>query len=159
MNANGSFSYTPQANWNGTDGFTYHATDGGMDSSTVAVTLTVDPVNDAPVANPDDAGTIDQGGSTTTDVLSNDLDIEGRLDPSSVTVITPPARGTASVNGDGSITFTDAPAGGPQTQLTYTYQVCDANSDFADGPEGMLCDTATVTVHFNSATADGAARP
>jgi uncharacterized repeat protein (TIGR01451 family) len=149
LNANGSFTYTPVSNWNGTDSFTYHATDGGMDSGTVTVTLTVNPINDAPVANSDDASTIDEGGSTTTDVLNNDSDVEGRLDPSSVTVTTPPARGTASVNGDGSITFTDAAAGGPQTQVTYTYQVCDLNGDLADGPGGALCDSATVTVHFN----------
>jgi VCBS repeat-containing protein len=50
LNANGSFSYTPQENFNGTDSFTYKANDGALDSSPVSVTLTVAPVNDAPVA-------------------------------------------------------------------------------------------------------------
>ena len=49
LNADGSFTYTPNANFNGSDQFTYHASDGTASSSTVAVSITVDPVNDAPV--------------------------------------------------------------------------------------------------------------
>jgi len=45
---NGSFSYTPDANFNGPDSFTYRATDGTLSSATVTVTITVNPVNDAP---------------------------------------------------------------------------------------------------------------
>ena len=44
-----TFTYTPQANYNGADSFTYHVTDaGGLSSNVATVTLTVDPVNDAP---------------------------------------------------------------------------------------------------------------
>src|SRR4029079_10976117 len=48
LNANGSFTYTPGANFHGTDSFTYKARDGISDSNTVTVTITVDSVNDAP---------------------------------------------------------------------------------------------------------------
>ncbi|WP_376690798.1 tandem-95 repeat protein [Wenzhouxiangella sp. EGI_FJ10409] len=48
LNADGSFSYTPAADFNGTDSFTYHANDGSADSATVTVTITVNAVNDAP---------------------------------------------------------------------------------------------------------------
>ena len=58
LNADGSFSYTPDADWNGTDSFTYTANDGALDSNVATVTITVNPVDDA---DPDD------GGSTTTD--------------------------------------------------------------------------------------------
>ncbi len=58
FNANGSFTYTPELNWNGSDSFTYRAndtvtaSDGSLvqlDSATAVVTLTVTPVNDPPV--------------------------------------------------------------------------------------------------------------
>ena len=49
LNANGSFTYTPAANYNGTDSFTYKANDGTADSNVATVTITVTAVNDAPV--------------------------------------------------------------------------------------------------------------
>ena len=48
LNANGSFVYTPQANFNGSDSFTYAANDGTSNSSPATVTITVNPVNDPP---------------------------------------------------------------------------------------------------------------
>ena len=45
---NGDFSYLPDLNWNGTDAFDYRIYDGAAYSVTVTVTLTVNPVNDAP---------------------------------------------------------------------------------------------------------------
>src|SRR5439155_681150 len=53
LNAGGSFTYTPAANYNGADSFTYKASDGALDSNTATVSLTVTPVNDAPAANND----------------------------------------------------------------------------------------------------------
>ncbi|NEU06697.1 hypothetical protein GZH53_00070, partial [Flavihumibacter sp. R14] len=50
FNADGSFTYTPNANFNGTDSFTYKVSDGTLESNIATVTLTVTPVNDAPVA-------------------------------------------------------------------------------------------------------------
>jgi large repetitive protein len=48
LNANGSFTYAPDANYNGTDSFTYRANDGALNSSLATVTIDVTPVNDAP---------------------------------------------------------------------------------------------------------------
>ena len=53
LNADGSFTYTPDANFNGTDSFTYKASDGLADSNVATVTITVNAVNDAPVATGD----------------------------------------------------------------------------------------------------------
>ncbi|MCX7400303.1 MAG: DUF2341 domain-containing protein [Planctomycetales bacterium] len=50
MNSDGTFSYTPQANFNGTDSFTYRLTDGTSILAPVTVTLNVQSVNDAPAA-------------------------------------------------------------------------------------------------------------
>ncbi len=50
FNADGSFTYTPNSNFNGTDSFTYRAFDGLGTSNLATVTITVNSVNDAPVA-------------------------------------------------------------------------------------------------------------
>ena len=48
LNANGAFTYTPAANYSGSDSFTYRASDGTLTSNLATVTLTVTAVNDAP---------------------------------------------------------------------------------------------------------------
>ena len=53
LNADGSFTYTPNPDFNGSDTFTYVANDGTHDSAPATVTITVNPVNDAPVAADD----------------------------------------------------------------------------------------------------------
>src|SRR5207244_1038312 len=49
LNADGSFSYTPSAAFSGTDSFVYAASDGSLTSQS-SVTLTVNPVAQAPIA-------------------------------------------------------------------------------------------------------------
>src|SRR5439155_316929 len=44
-------TYTPAANYNGADSFTFKANDGSLDSAAAAVTITVNPVNDPPAVN------------------------------------------------------------------------------------------------------------
>ena len=51
MASDGAFTYTPSADFNGTDSFTYTITDGGGLTDSATVTVTVDPVNDPPAAN------------------------------------------------------------------------------------------------------------
>lgn len=60
-NGNGSFTYTPDADFNGTDSFTYEAFDGAA-SAQATVTITIDPVNDAP--------SFTSGGDVTVSVLA-----------------------------------------------------------------------------------------
>src|SRR5205823_13051048 len=50
LNANGSLTYTPATNYNGSDSFTYKANDGNADSNVATVSITITPVNDPPVA-------------------------------------------------------------------------------------------------------------
>src|SRR5262249_42466491 len=57
LNPDGSFTYTPNADYNGADSFTYRANDGAADSNVATVSIDVAPVNDAPVAQSDTAGT------------------------------------------------------------------------------------------------------
>src|SRR5205085_2085364 len=53
--ADGSFTYAPAANYNGSDSFTYKANDGALDSNVATVAITITPVNDPPVAVNDSA--------------------------------------------------------------------------------------------------------
>jgi hypothetical protein len=51
VNTDGSYTYTPSANYNGADSFSYTISDGNGGTNTYTVSITVDPVNDAPVAS------------------------------------------------------------------------------------------------------------
>ena len=61
LNPNGTFSYTPPANFSGTTSFTYRARDGSTASDPVTVTITVSPVNDAPFVTSSPARTVAEG--------------------------------------------------------------------------------------------------
>src|SRR2546428_5571530 len=108
LNSNGSFSYVPMANYNGTDTFTYKASDGSLESGETTVTITISPVNDAPVA-------INDSFSTTEDttlnvaapgVLANDSDVDG--DSLSAVLVSQPTHGSLTLNSNGSFSYTPA---------------------------------------------------
>src|SRR5205814_9416 len=127
LNGNGSFTYTPAANYNGPDGFTYKANDGGLDSNVATVSLTVSAVNDAPAAagdayavNEDQTLTVAAAG-----LLGNDGDVDG--DPLSAVLVSGPAHGTVILNADGSFTYT--PAANYNGGDGFTYKANDGAAD------------------------------
>jgi len=108
INANGSFTYTPGADYNGIDGFTYRLTDTkGRTSNTATVSLTVLPVNDAPIAPPDRSANVKAGESFTFNPLTGASDVDG--DILTVQWLKQPEHGTLTVNADGSFTYTANP--------------------------------------------------
>lgn len=127
LNADGSFTYTPDADFNGSDSFTYKANDGTADSNTATVTITVNPVNDPPVAV-DDSYSVDEDNVLTVaaaGVLGNDSDEEN--DSLTAAVVDGPANGTLSFNPDGSFTYTpDADFNGSDS---FTYKTNDGTAD------------------------------
>src|SRR5207247_1237659 len=95
LNASGSFTYTPTPNFNGSDAFTYRASDGTAVSNLATVGITVNPVNDAPVAVNDSVTTLEDRGVTIL-VLANDSDVDGdTLSISAASVDTPGAGSVA----------------------------------------------------------------
>ncbi|MBI3465096.1 MAG: tandem-95 repeat protein [Planctomycetes bacterium] len=128
LNADGSFTYTSNANFNGTDSFTYKANDGTLDSNTATVTITVNPVNDAPVAS-NDAHSVDEDTTlvvnATTGVLSNDTDVDG--DSLTAVLVTGPSKGTLTINVDGSFTY--SPNANFNGTDSFTYKANDAALD------------------------------
>src|SRR5207342_490806 len=97
----GTFRYTPAANFNGTDTFTYRATDGTTTSAPATVTITVSPVNDVPIAvgdpytTPEDVALVVAAPG----VLANDTDVDGQT--LTATAVTQPAHGSLSLGANG----------------------------------------------------------
>lgn len=103
MGADGLLTYTPEPNYNGLDAFAFTVSDGRDESAPAEISITVLPVNDAPVGANDEAS----GAEETTiliDVLANDNDIDG--DVLSVASFTSPAHGTLALNPDGTLGYT-----------------------------------------------------
>jgi VCBS repeat-containing protein len=127
LNANGSFTYTPNANYNGADSFTYRANDGSLNSNIATVSITVSPVNDAPVADNDSYNTNENTPLTIAapGVLANDTDVEGST--LTAALVAGPSNGTLTLNANGSFTYT------PNANFigtdTFTYKARDHSLD------------------------------
>lgn len=133
LNADGTFTYTPGADFSGTDIFSYQASDGLLASNVATVRVTVTPANDAPVAVNDAATTL-QGVPVMIDVLANDTDVDG--DPLMVTGISDPR---VAIDMMGMPVFTPAP--GDLGDQTFSYMAYDGTAN---------SNTATVTVTVNA---------
>src|SRR5207249_9013341 len=127
LNTNGSLSYTPFANYNGPDSFTYKARDGVLDSNVATVTITVNPVNDAPVAGNDSYSTNEDAALNVAapGVLGNDTDVDG--DALTAVLVSGPSHGTLTLGTNGTITYT--PAANYYGLDSFTYKARDASTD------------------------------
>ena len=127
LNANGSFTYTPEADWSGTDTFTYKAGDGGLESAETTVTITVSPVNDRPAAADDSYSTSEDTPLSVAapGVLGADTDLEG--DSLTAVLVAAPKHGTLTLNPDGSFTY--RPIANWNGTDTFTYKVNDGGAD------------------------------
>ncbi|MBP2281023.1 CshA-type fibril repeat protein/VCBS repeat-containing protein [Psychrobacter sp. PL19] len=158
IDANGGILFTPEANFNGSVSFPYTISDGSTTASAIE-TITVTPVNDAPVVAPEVTTTLEDT-SITGNVLSNDTDVDGdTLTVSSATIDTngngtsealtlgtattitaanDSAIGILTLNSDGSYTFTPATNfNGSAPQVVYTV---------TDSKGGSVSTTLDITV-------------
>lgn len=132
----GEITYTPSADYNGSDSFTYVVQDDADGTSNEAtVAITINSVNDAPVAE-DNTATLLEDTPHTINVLGNDSDVDGTIDSSSVAVVTQPASGSVIVDGSGSISYT--PSINFNGSDSFTYTVNDS--------DGAVSNTATVNI-------------
>ncbi|MEM7124818.1 MAG: Ig-like domain-containing protein [Chloroflexota bacterium] len=132
--------YTPSDDFNGSDSFTFKANDGLVDSNIATINITVNPVNDAPVAAAD-AYTTDEDITLTIAVpgiLANDTDVDS--DPLTAALDSGPSNGTLTLNSDGSFTYT--PNAGFTGDDTFTYTANDGTDN---------SNVATVTITVNAA--------
>ncbi|MCD6706869.1 MAG: Ig-like domain-containing protein [Thiobacillus sp.] len=135
----GSFTYLPTPNYNGSDSFAYQAVSGGEPSLPTTVSLTVNPLNDPPVAA-DNAYSVTAGDTLNVaapGILGNDSDIDGdtlsAVNHSVLAGLTPSADGGFSYN---------ATAAG---EFSFTYQASDGNA---------TSDPATVTITVTAVVAN-----
>ena len=133
FNTDGTYTYTPDANFNGSDSFTYTVTDAASgESSTQTVNITVNPVTDLSAA--DDTATTDEDTAVNGTVAGNDSTTSGGT--LTYAVATGVSNGTLVFNTDGTYTYTpDANFNGSDS---FTYTVTDAASG----------ETATQTVNI-----------
>jgi len=130
INDDGTITFTPSPDFNGEAIITYNITDGNGGVDVGEVTVTVNPVNDGPLAE-DDTTVVNAGSTVVIPVLANDSDPEG--DPLTVISASSP-NGTVVINPDNTISFT--PADGFFGDAVINYTVSD----------GALTDPAVVFV-------------
>lgn len=136
INGDSTITYTPFANFFGTDSLVYTIADGDGDLDSATVSITVTGVNDAPDAV-NDSVSILEDTPVTIDVRANDSDPEN--DQLSVVTTSQPVFGTLATNADGTLTYT--PAANYSGSASFTYTVADGNGG---------SDTATVTIDISS---------
>ncbi len=136
LSSDGSFSYTANLGFAGTDSFTYTASDGSAPSNSATVIIAVAAGNTAPVANADSYTTAEGATltiSAATGVLGNDTDAEA--DHLTAVLVGSATSGVLTLNADGSFTY--APAAGFSGTDTFSYRANDGTAD---------SNTASVTI-------------
>ncbi|MEV3905542.1 Ig-like domain-containing protein [Mycobacterium sp. NPDC050551] len=149
LNSDGTFTYTPDADFAGDDSFSYTVSDeaspwhvhgfaglfsGGGHASTTTVSVTVTPVNDAPVAVDEGPFTVAEDTAfsvSAADLVANDVDVDGG--PLTVTGVGNAQGGTVALS-NGTVTFT--PAANYAGSASFEYTVSD----------GSLTDVGSVAV-------------
>ncbi|MGE4230547.1 MAG: tandem-95 repeat protein, partial [Dongiaceae bacterium] len=133
----GNVLFTPAADYSGPASFTYTVSDGNGGTSTAMVNVTVNPVNDAPVANADAVSTNEDTALTipVATLLGNDTDVDG--DALTITSVQGAVNGTVQLVG-GNVLF--SPAADYDGPASFTYTVSDGNGGTS---------TATVSVTVN----------
>ena len=126
LNADGSFSYVPNAEFFGTDTFTYSISDGngGTDSATVSITVTQ--VNNLPIAQSDTFEIVPgQTNSSVVSVLANDIDIDGN--GLVAVLVGNPTNGSLTLGADGNFVYT--PDAGFTGEDSFTYVANDGSGN------------------------------
>lgn len=132
-------TYTPDGDFNGADSFTFKANDGALDSNVATVSITVNSVNDPPVAN-DDAATVDAGSGININVKGNDSDPDHTTAQLTVLIASTPSHGTVVIEPDGTVTYTHT--GTTETADSFTYTLQDPDNATA-------ATAATVSITIN----------
>ncbi|MDN6873934.1 retention module-containing protein [Pseudomonas citronellolis] len=146
--ATGHYTYTPNPNYNGSDSFTVVIDDGHNGTAESTVSLSVTPVNDAPVAANDSKTTGEN--SVLSDQVPAASDIDSPVNPNGYALVSGPGAGNGllTFNSDGSYVFNpgsdfDSLAPGESHQVSFTYTAKDS--------EGATSAPATVTITVTGA--------
>ncbi len=136
LNLDGTFVYTPDTGYVGTDEFTYEICDPeGLCDTAVVTIVIVNPAQNNPPLAVDDTYTTEVDVPVNDNVINNDSDPDGDEIEADTTLVTLPTNGTVELDSTGSFVYTPNP--GYDGTDEFSYAICD--------PEG-LCDTALVTI-------------
>jgi VCBS repeat-containing protein len=139
LNSNGSFTYSPVGDFNGSDSFTCRVTDGAADSNVAMVAITVNPVNDAPILAAIGNKTVEEGALLTFTASATDVD----GDALTFSLLSPPAGATTNPT-TGIFNWTPTRTQGPGT-YNITVHVTD----------GVLSDDKSFQITVNDVAASG----
>ena len=144
FDTDGSFKYTPEDDFAGTDTFTYTVSDGTNASAAATVTITVENVSDAPVAEDDAFDAVSDGTAQLLNVLGNDTDADDADSLAIVSVTQGSGGGTVVFHNDG-VVYTPVDGFSGTETFSYTIQDEDGNQSTA---------TVTVTVAEGSGSVE-----
>ncbi|EAQ10992.1 FecR family protein [Maritimibacter alkaliphilus HTCC2654] len=130
----GGLVYTPDADFNGSDSFTYTVSDGQGGTDTQTVTVTVTPVNDDPIATPESLTVAEDGSGVVYPAFAG-TDVDG--DPVSISGFTQGTHGSVDTDEEGGLVFTPEADFNGTDSFTYTV---------SDGQGGTDTQTVSVTV-------------
>ena len=128
-----NLTYRPSSNANGSDSFTYRANDGALDSAVATVSVTITPVNDAPVASAKNV-TVQEDGQVAVTLTGSDVD----GDSLTYSIVSAPTKGTLTGTAP-SLTY--RPAANLNGSDSFTYRVNDGT---------LNSTTATVSITISS---------
>lgn len=141
LDPSGSYLYTPNANYNGTDSFTFTAHDGTTSSTPATISIMVTPVNDAPTAA-DASEAVDEDGTLNGSVSTGDID----GDSLTYSTTSGPSNGTVTWGYGGAYTYVPAP--NYHGADSFTYQVSDGNGGTASGTVGITVNSVNDVPQF-----------
>ncbi|MDB5335101.1 MAG: outer rane adhesin like protein [Planctomycetaceae bacterium] len=140
INANGSFTYTPNNNYTGSDAFSFKVNDGTVNSADALVSIQVGTAsNTPPVANPVSIGvafnTTFIGSLTGSDVDGDPLTFSAGS--------TAAAHGTLNINANGTFSYT--PNNGYSGSDSFSFKVNDGTTNSADALVSVQVGTSSNT--------------
>ncbi len=140
-------NYTPLADFFGVETFSYTISDGNGGTDVATVTVTVNNIQDPPVALPDNASTL-QDTDVIIEVLQNDFDPDG--DPLTIAEVSPASNGTVSIAPDRT-TVTYSPDDGFTGNDTFTYIVRDNSANLVTATVSVTVEPPNTlpTINFN----------
>jgi len=132
LQRDGGFRYTPNANFNGADGFNYRVIDDVAGVVFGHVSLTILPINDAPVTEPDTYRTDEDVVLVAPEpqgLLRNDEEVDGEA-LTNASLVVPSQRGAVTVSADGGFSYTPDPNFNGRD--TFRYRVYDESNLHTD---------------------------
>ncbi len=148
LSADGTFTYTPAANYTGADSFTYNLLDGQGGNAAGSVNLTINPPANQPPVAQDDVFSTAQGHSISGDVLLDnghgvDSDPDGDALSVQAAIITTAGGGQIDLHADGTFTYT--PAAGYTGADSFTYSLLDGKGGEDSG--NVTLSVGAITTH------------